>query len=132
MNEHGDPARRKIGIVGPCAAGKSTLIKRLSGQYNLLLRHIAQEHSYVQTMWQQITRPEWLIFLDVSYPVSMRRKKLDWTFAEYQEEQRRLAHARQHADLYLMTDELSPDQVAAEVVKFLSDKGINPLRTDSS
>ncbi len=120
-------ANLQIGIVGPCTAGKSTLIKRLNGRYSVTLRHIAQEHSYVQNMWQRISHPKWLVFLDVTYPVSMRRKKLDWTQEEYQEQQRRLAHARQNADFYLLTDDLTPDQVAEKVAEFLAEKGIQPI-----
>jgi len=127
MKDTGDPASLLIGIVGPCTAGKSTLINRLRGQYSIALRHIAQEHSYVQNMWQRLSQPNWLVFLDVSYPVSMQRKKLDWTLEEYQEQQRRLAHARQHADFYLMTDELNPDQVAEKVGEFLARIGIHLL-----
>jgi ATPase subunit of ABC transporter with duplicated ATPase domains len=127
MKDTVEPAQLKVGIVGPCTAGKSTLINRLRGRYNVVLGHIAQEHSYVQTMWQRISQPNWLVFLDVSYPVSMQRKKLNWTIAEYQEQQRRLAHARQHADFYLMTDELTPDQVAEKVGEFLVNMGIKPM-----
>lgn len=122
MKDPGEPTPLKIGIVGPCTAGKSTLIKRLDRQYNVILRHIAQEHSYVQNMWQRIGQPNWLVFLDVSYPVSMQRKKLNWTLAEYQEQQRRLQHARQHADFYLMTDDLTPEEVAQKVAEFIKDK----------
>ncbi|RPJ42672.1 MAG: hypothetical protein EHM21_12490 [Chloroflexi bacterium] len=124
MKDNAENDLPQVGIVGPCTAGKSTLINRLRGRYNVVLRHIAQEHSYVQTMWQRINLPNWLVFLDVSYPVSMERKKLDWTPAEYEEQQRRLAHARQHADFYLMTDDLTPDQVAEKVAEFLAGKGI--------
>ncbi len=120
MKEPGDRTLPKIGIVGPCTAGKSTLIKRLSGQYPVILRHIAQEHSFVQNMWQRISQPNWLVFLDVSYPISMQRKKLDWTRAEYEEQQRRLQHARQHADFYLMTDDLTPEEVVEKVAVFIT------------
>jgi ATPase subunit of ABC transporter with duplicated ATPase domains len=119
--------RRRIGIVGPCTAGKSTLIHRLGPVYGgIELRHIAQEHSYVQQMWQRISQPEWLIFLDVSYPVTLQRKKLNWTEAEYQEQQRRLAHAREHADLVIDTDELTPEGVVERVKVFLSALGFEP------
>ena len=128
MKTTGDPALKRpprVGIVGPCTAGKSTLIHNLEGQYRgTELRHIAQEHSYVQSMWQKISLPNWLIFLDVSYPVTLRRKNLDWTEAEYQEQQRRLAHARQHADFYLNTDDLTPQQVAEKVIEFLASIGV--------
>jgi ATPase subunit of ABC transporter with duplicated ATPase domains len=117
----GNPAKPRVGIVGPCAAGKSTLVKSLTDQkLEVEMRHIAQEHSYVQSMWQKISKPRWLIFLDVSYPVTMQRKKLNWSLADYEEQQRRLAHARQHADLYLMTDDFTPEQVAEKVIEFLN------------
>ena len=119
MRTESDRRTPRVGIVGPCTSGKSTLIANLRQVQLIELRHIAQEHSYVQTMWQQITHPDWLVFLDVSYPVSMERKKLNWTEAEYKEQQRRLSHARSHADFYVNTDELTPEQVAEKVLAFL-------------
>lgn len=108
----------KIGIVGPCAAGKSTLIAglRLRGYQ---AKHIAQEHSYVKDMWQRLTNPDILIYLDVSYPATLERRKLNWTEAEYQVQIQRLEHAYQHADLIIDTDPLQPEQVADKVVKFI-------------
>ncbi len=116
----------RVGIVGPCTSGKSTLIANLSRIDEVELRHIAQEHSYVQNMWQRISKPDWLIFLDVSYPVTLRRKNLQWTEAEYKEQQRRLAHAREHAHLYIMTDNLTPQEVVDKVLVFLSSLGLLP------
>jgi deoxyadenosine/deoxycytidine kinase len=108
-----DTTRRKllIGIVGPCGAGKSSLVERLSPYYSCV-RAIAQEHSYVPTMWQRLTNPDVLIYLDASYPVTVQRRKLNWTEAEYQIELERLAHARQHADITIQTDDLDLDSVA--------------------
>lgn len=102
------------------------MIKRLEGQYDVVLRHIAQEHSYVQDMWQRITRPNWLVFLDVSYPATIQRNALEWTLKEYEEQQRRLQHARAHADFYLFTDDLTPEQVAEKVGAFMEIIGIQP------
>ena len=110
--------RPLLGIVGPCASGKTTLIARLKLD-GIEARHIAQEHSYVPDMWQRISNPIWLIFLDVSYPVTIRRRKLDWTVADLQEQQHRLRHARQHADLYIHTDAYSPEEIYLQVVRFL-------------
>jgi guanylate kinase len=107
-----------VGIVGPCAAGKTTLIANLKN-FGINARHIAQEHSYVLTMWQRITDPDVLIFLDASYPETIRRRNLNWTMKEYQEQHRRLSHARQNADLYLLTDEMTPDEVLSKVLGFL-------------
>lgn len=111
-----------IGVVGPCGSGKTTLINLLRA-YHLNLRHIAQEHSYVPSMWQRITKPDILIFLDASFPETIRRRNLNWTMEEYLEQHRRLAHARQHANFYIMTDGLTPDAVAMEIWNFLKNLG---------
>ncbi len=107
-----------IGIVGPCAAGKSTLIQNLN-RLGYRTRHIAQEHSYVPDMWQRLTNPDLLIFLDASYPTTCKRRNIDWSQADYQEQQRRLAHARKHADLYVQTDEMTSEEVLQRVVNFI-------------
>jgi guanylate kinase len=111
----------KIGVVGPCASGKSTLISRLKKQ-GVNARHIAQEHSYAPDMWERISHPKVLIFLDVSYPVSMQRRELDWSEKDYQEQKRRLRHAREHAHFYLNTDNLSSEEVYAQVRAFLEEE----------
>jgi hypothetical protein len=111
-----------LGIVGPCGSGKSTLISGLSGS-GIPVRHIAQEHSYVPYMWQHIAHPDLLIFLDASYPETVRRRQLNWTLSEYEEQHRRLAHARAHADLFIFTDGLTPDQIVSQVLDFLHQSG---------
>ena len=119
------PATRTIGIVGPCAAGKTTLATSLK-RIGIQARHIAQEHSYVPNMWQRITHPEILIFLDASYPLTLERRRLDWTYPEYAEQQHRLRHARQHADLYVNTDDLTPEEVLTTVLDFLNRVSTEP------
>ena len=107
-----------IGIVGPCAAGKSTLAANLRG-LGFRAKHIAQEHSYVPTMWQKLTHPDILIYLGVSYENTLLRRKLSWNRDEYEEQLRRLEHACQHADLVVDTDELDIQGVLREVEAFL-------------
>lgn len=107
-----------IGVVGPCGAGKSTLIHALDA-LGYRTRHIAQEHSYVRDMWKRLTNPDVLVFLQVSYPVASQRRNLNWSEADYLEQQRRLSHAREHADLFINTDPLSPGQVLEQVLAFL-------------
>ena len=110
-----------IGIVGPCASGKSTLIAGLT-RLGYRTRHIAQEHSYVKDMWQRLTNPDILIFLDVAYPTTCQRRKLDWTESDWQEQQHRLSHARAHADLYLDTDKLVAEEVLNKVIEFIHNR----------
>ena len=111
-------ASLRVGVVGPCGSGKSTLIAALEAR-GYTCRHIAQEHSYVKDMWKRISNPDVLIFLDASFPVSTARRKLNWLESDHTEQLRRLAHAREHADLIVETDTISSDEVAARVLEFL-------------
>jgi len=113
-----------IGFVGPCASGKSTITSELEA-LGYHTRHIAQEHSYVKDMWQRLTNPDILIFLQASYPVTVRRRNLNWREKDYIEQQRRLAHAREHADLFINTDDLSIDEVIQRIVNFIEQKKTN-------
>jgi thymidylate kinase len=116
----------RVAIVGPCSAGKSTLIPALRAA-GYEARHPAQEHSYVLDMWQRITKPDILIFLDVSYVEARRRRPfLDGGPQRMAEQQRRLAHAREHCDFYLDTSDLQPEQVRRAVFEFLGE----PIGTD--
>jgi cytidylate kinase len=108
-----------IGVVGPCGAGKSSLVAGLK-THGITARHIAQEHSYVPDMWLRLTNPDVLIYLDVSYENTVVRRKLDWTPAEYAEQLRRLRHARQYADLSLDTNPLTLEQVLDAVLTFIN------------
>ena len=107
-----------VGIVGPCGSGKSTLIAALENR-GFACRHIAQEHSYVKDMWKRITNPNVLIFLQASFPVCTARRQLNWNESDFTEQQRRLAHALEHADLVVDTDQLTPQDVATRVLDFL-------------
>lgn len=105
----------RIAIVGPCAAGKTTLAQALQAR-GFDARQIAQEHSYVPSMWQKITKPDILIYMDVSYAISMQRKRLNWTEAEFNEQLRRLEHACEHCDILIDTDTLNPEQVLQQIL----------------
>ncbi len=108
-----------VGVVGPCGAGKSSLVSGLQAR-GIKARHIAQEHSYVPDMWRRISNPDILIFLDVSYENTIQRRKLYWTPAEYAEQLHRLRHARQNASLLLDTNPMNVNQVLETVLSFLA------------
>jgi hypothetical protein len=123
-----EPDQRRpplVGIVGPCCAGKTTLFQALNA-LGYAARVVAQEHSFVPYMWQVITRPRWLIYLDVSYPVAQQRRWMDWTPADLDEQHRRLRHAREHCHLYLPTDALTPAQVLEATLEFLKGHSASP------
>jgi len=122
MPSESTPAAPLIGIVGPCGSGKSTLAARL-GARGIRARAVAQEHSFVPAMWQRLTRPDRLVYLQASYDVCTQRRQLNWAVWEYAEQLRRLAHAFEHADLHVDTDRLTPDEVLAAVVDGL---GLEP------
>ncbi|HJS19770.1 MAG TPA: hypothetical protein VJ785_13570 [Anaerolineales bacterium] len=114
-----EPSRAPlIGVVGPCGSGKSTLISGLEG-FGYKCCHIAQEHSYVQAMWQIISKPDVLIYLGASFQVSSARRRLDWQEKDYREQLRRLSHAREHADPIIETDDLTPAQVLQTALEYL-------------
>lgn len=119
MNPEKQPLR--IAVVGACASGKSSLVSalRLAGYE---ARHVAQEHSYVANMWERISPPDVLIYLDVDHSgIRSRRPRLDFKQKDLEEQNRRLAHAREHCSLYLNTNLLNPAEVQAQALAFLSE-----------
>ncbi|MFQ5420067.1 MAG: hypothetical protein ACE5EY_06855, partial [Anaerolineae bacterium] len=101
----------RIALVGPCAAGKSTLAAGLKAA-GLTVRQPAQEHSYVADMWQRMSRPDLLIYLDVDFEhVQTRRPKNHGGPARLAQQTGRLAHARAHCDFYVDTSVLPPKEV---------------------
>ena len=116
------PVGPLIAIVGVCAAGKTTLAVALRSRgYNA--RGILQEHSYVPAMWQRITRPDLLIYLDASLETVRRRRDPAFPRDLFEQELLRLRHARAHCDLYIPTDDLTPDEVLGHALKLLKEEG---------
>jgi deoxyadenosine/deoxycytidine kinase len=108
----------RIAVVGPCAAGKSTLAEALrTAGYDV--HQPAQEHSYVPEMWQRLTNPDLLIYLDVSYSQARERRPHNIDSQQLETQNQRLAHARQHCHFYLDTSGLTPTQVQERVLFFI-------------
>ena len=114
------PALR-VAVVGPCAAGKSTLTAALRAA-GYEARMPAQEHSYVADMWRRLVAPDVLIYLDISYEALLERRPHFGERAYLEREKARLAHARAHADLVVDTSELAAEAVAAQVMSLLEAK----------
>jgi deoxyadenosine/deoxycytidine kinase len=112
-------ARLRVAVVGACASGKSTLVTALKAA-GYEARHVAQEHSFVPEMWQLISRPDVLVYLDVAYEtIQSRRSLAQFGLADLAEQNRRLEHAREHCDLYVNTNTLNQYQVQDRCLSFL-------------
>lgn len=90
---------------------------------------VAQEHSGVPAMWQRITRPDLLVYLDVSRETAERRLERELPLDWWEEITARLAHARAHASLIVETDGRTPDEIAEQVLEFLVAAGATPFST---
>jgi shikimate kinase len=112
----------RVVLVGVCGSGKTTLALRLR-RLGYEVRECGQEHSEVPHMWQVMSRPDVLIYLDASEEVIRQRGRRHYVKDMIAEQRRRLAHARAHCQLYVMTDDLPPTEVLERVTRFLADNG---------
>lgn len=113
-------SRLQIVVVGPCAAGKTTLVNGLREQGFASARLVAQEHSGIRDLWMRRGRPDALIYLDAQVATMNRRQgRADWTEAARAEQLLRLESARRECDVYLDTSDLSIPQVLEAIVRFL-------------
>jgi hypothetical protein len=108
-----------IKVVGTSAAGKSTLVRKLrEAGYNA--QPVSQEHSEVPALWQQFEPPNLLIYLEIDLAGQRgRRQDVSWDRRALQREQRRLRHAREHADLRIKTSEMTEDAVFQVALAYL-------------
>ena len=110
----------RIVVVGPCAAGKSTLVEALLAHgYDA---HVsAQEHSAIASLWQH-TQPDILIALEVDISAVWARRGRDWPEWLHDLQVDRLHAALQAADLTLDTTELDAAGVVDRVLGYLSSR----------
>ncbi|PLS79924.1 MAG: hypothetical protein CYG59_10785 [Chloroflexi bacterium] len=105
-------------VVGPCGSGKSTLVARLQTA-GYQARAVAQEHSRIPELWRHGGQPDALIYLDASPSTITYRRQNDFPRWLYDKQVRRLESARQHATLYLQTDDLAAAVVQQRVLEHL-------------
>lgn len=109
----------RVVLVGICGSGKTALAQGLRRQ-GCEVRECGQEHSQVPYMWQAMSRPDVLIYLDASEEVIHQRGQRHYVKGCVEEQRSRLAHAQAHCDLYVMTDDLTESQVLELVSEFLA------------
>jgi len=122
--EVGDPDQRGsvLAVLGPCAAGKTTLVLELRRR-GYVAREVAQEHSAVPDLWRKRGHPGPMVFLDVSPEIACNRRGIAVVPSWWSSASSRLEMARRDADLYLCTDELSREQVLSGVLAYLVSLG---------
>ena len=108
---------RKIVVVGPCAAGKSTLVTALR-ELGYDAHASGQEHSEIAMLWQH-SHPDVLIALEVDISAVRERRGGSWPEWLHDRQVRRLAAASRAADLAIDTTMLSPQTVVDRVVAYL-------------
>ena len=123
MSQDQEPGPRIV-VVGPCAAGKTTLVNNLRPK-GYTIKSCVQEHSFTPDLWRRFSKADVLVFLDVQLPtIAARQNRSDWTQRGLDAQRRRLSHAREHCDYYVQTDDLTREEVADAVEAYLIERGI--------
>lgn len=107
----------RVAVTGVCASGKTTLVHNLC-QQNVEAYNVAQEHSFVKTLWKK-KNPDLLIMLDATLPVIKIRRIVPWGEERLIAQHERLNNAREHANIFIQTDDLSKDEVTERVLDYI-------------
>lgn len=118
-----------IVVVGPCASGKSTLVRGLRF-HGFDARVCAQEHSGVPSLWRRRGRPT-LIALTVELEATRLRREGRWPRAIHAAQLTRLGDAYANADLIIRTDDLTSSGVLSAALQFL-DQSTSAVQGPSS
>ncbi|MDP3486798.1 MAG: hypothetical protein Q8S19_02550 [Bacillota bacterium] len=101
----------RIGIVGNCAAGKSTLVTALQNKgYNAV--NIQQEHSVSKRFWRRLD-PDVIIYLSCTLETARQRRNIPWGQERLDEQWEVLSEVREQAHTIIPTDALTKEQVLA-------------------
>ena len=112
-----DRDERLIVVVGPCASGKTTLVRGLqSCGYRAMVS--GQEHSEIPTLWRR-TAPDVTIGLNVDLATIRRRRSAGWSESIYRRQQARLRNAFAAAAIVLDTAVMGPEQTLQAALDLL-------------
>jgi predicted ATPase len=95
--------RRTIVVVGPCASGKTTLVKALR-ELGYDAFAVAQEHSIIRDLWRK-RNPDVVIALDLDLSVVRERRSPTWSSEIYTAQHQRLQPAFSAANILIDTGE---------------------------
>lgn len=101
----------RIGVVGNCAAGKSTLVTALQNKgYNAV--NIQQEHSVSKGFWRRL-KPDIIIYLSCTLETARQRRRIQWGQERLNDQWEVLSEVRDQAHALIETDALTKAQVLA-------------------
>lgn len=101
----------RIGVVGNCVAGKSTLVNNLRAKgYNAV--NIPQEHSVSRRFWRRLN-PDFIIYLSCTIETAHKRRNIGWGQERLDEQWDILSEVRAHAHICIETDTLTAEEVMA-------------------
>lgn len=109
-----------VAIVGVCASGKTTLVKGLR-EAGFDAYNVAQEHSCIKKFWNR-KKPDVLIMIDATLSAIKKRRFVTWDEDRLVVQHERLRDARENANLYIQTDELSREEVLQTIINFIRGK----------
>ncbi len=114
----------RVVVIGPCAAGKSTLVDSLRGLgYDAVVS--GQEHSDIPMLWRR-ARPSVLIALMVDPRETSRRRGRPWPEALHDRQRERLRAAFAEATVVIDTSAMTPMSVLAATTRILREIGVFP------
>lgn len=106
-----------IVIVGNCCSGKTTLAHLLIEKgYNA--KAVLQEHAISKTMWKR-SNPDILVHLSCDLVTAKERRSFSWGQRKLDNQRKLLENAHKHADLRIVTNNLSKEEVCEIVIKYL-------------
>lgn len=106
-----------IAVVGVCASGKSTLVRNLK-EAGFNAYNVVQEHSCIKRFWNR-WNPDLLVMIDASLGAIKERRDVTWNENRLKVQHERLRNAKENADLYILTDSLSKEEVLQIVINFI-------------
>ncbi|MFP4457440.1 MAG: hypothetical protein ACLFPS_07255 [Clostridia bacterium] len=117
-----------IVIVGNCCSGKTTLAHLLVEKgYNA--KAVLQEHAISKTMWRR-SNPDVLVHLSCDLKTAKERRSFSWGKKKLDSQRMLLEDAHKHADLRIVTNNLSKEEVCEMVIKYL-EKSDNSEKNNS-
>lgn len=111
--------RLRIGVVGNCVAGKSTLVDALKA-LGYAAVNIPQEHSVSKRFWRRL-KPDFLICLRCTLATARQRRQIQWGQERLNEQWNMLSEAKENSHLILDTDELSKEDVLRLAVRAIEE-----------